>query len=176
MVTRTKKIFVGGLSANTVVEDVKQYFEQFGKVSSCLSERCILWILPFFPFLFKVFWKNRSAVRPALKGEPHFLLCSLIFFEAYLSLFCGSYCLLHLNVYSIIQHCQHCSGLKKKIKTTTTKITGSWICVCSGGTRPLPERLHSCLLHNVSLLWALIPAAEGGTEVCERACKVVKCL
>ncbi|VFV38917.1 rna-binding protein musashi homolog 2 isoform b [Lynx pardinus] len=33
MVTRTKKIFVGGLSANTVVEDVKQYFEQFGKVS-----------------------------------------------------------------------------------------------------------------------------------------------
>lgn len=32
MVTRTKKIFVGGLSANTVVEDVKQYFEQFGKV------------------------------------------------------------------------------------------------------------------------------------------------
>ncbi|ELK34116.1 RNA-binding protein Musashi like protein 2 [Myotis davidii] len=34
MVTRTKKIFVGGLSANTVVEDVKQYFEQFGKVGS----------------------------------------------------------------------------------------------------------------------------------------------
>lgn len=34
MVTRTKKIFVGGLSANTVVEDVKQYFEQFGKVRS----------------------------------------------------------------------------------------------------------------------------------------------
>lgn len=32
MVTRTKKIFVGGLSASTVVEDVKQYFEQFGKV------------------------------------------------------------------------------------------------------------------------------------------------
>ncbi|XP_028355671.1 RNA-binding protein Musashi homolog 2 [Physeter macrocephalus] len=32
MVTRTKKIFVGGLSANTVVEDVKQYFEQFGKM------------------------------------------------------------------------------------------------------------------------------------------------
>ncbi|KAK3531004.1 hypothetical protein QTP70_007897 [Hemibagrus guttatus] len=34
MVTRTKKIFVGGLSANTVVEDVKQYFEQFGKFGS----------------------------------------------------------------------------------------------------------------------------------------------
>uniref|UniRef100_UPI0037E7038A RNA-binding protein Musashi homolog 2-like n=1 Tax=Semicossyphus pulcher TaxID=241346 RepID=UPI0037E7038A len=29
---RTKKIFVGGLSANTVMEDVKLYFEQFGKV------------------------------------------------------------------------------------------------------------------------------------------------
>lgn len=36
MVTRTKKIFVGGLSANTVVEDVKQYFEQFGKVRGVL--------------------------------------------------------------------------------------------------------------------------------------------
>ncbi|KAB1255515.1 RNA-binding protein Musashi-like protein 1 [Camelus dromedarius] len=33
MVTRTKKIFVGGLSVNTTVEDVKQYFEQFGKVA-----------------------------------------------------------------------------------------------------------------------------------------------
>lgn len=37
MVTRTKKIFVGGLSANTVVEDVKQYFEQFGKVRLVFS-------------------------------------------------------------------------------------------------------------------------------------------
>ncbi|KAM4546099.1 RNA-binding protein Musashi homolog 2b isoform 8-T9 [Odontesthes bonariensis] len=36
MVTRTKKIFVGGLSANTVVEDVKQYFEQFGKVDDAM--------------------------------------------------------------------------------------------------------------------------------------------
>lgn len=41
MVTRTKKIFVGGLSVNTTVEDVKQYFEQFGKVGQnwgCLLE------------------------------------------------------------------------------------------------------------------------------------------
>ena len=32
MVTKTKKIFVGGLSATATVEDVKGYFEQFGKV------------------------------------------------------------------------------------------------------------------------------------------------
>ena len=42
MVTRTKKIFVGGLSANTVVEDVKQYFEQFGKVRPFLFFFCFL--------------------------------------------------------------------------------------------------------------------------------------
>lgn len=36
MVTRTKKIFVGGLSVNTTVEDVKHYFEQFGKVGLSL--------------------------------------------------------------------------------------------------------------------------------------------
>lgn len=33
LVTRTKKIFVGGLSVNTTIDDVKQYFDQFGKVS-----------------------------------------------------------------------------------------------------------------------------------------------
>lgn len=33
MVTRTKKIFVGGLSAPSTLEDVKNYFEQFGRVS-----------------------------------------------------------------------------------------------------------------------------------------------
>lgn len=36
MVTRTKKIFVGGLSAPTTLEDVKSYFEQFGPVSTSL--------------------------------------------------------------------------------------------------------------------------------------------
>ena len=34
MVTRTKKIFVGGLSAPSTLEDVKNYFEQFGKVTT----------------------------------------------------------------------------------------------------------------------------------------------
>lgn len=34
MVTKTKKIFVGGLSAQTTVEDVKKYFATFGKVST----------------------------------------------------------------------------------------------------------------------------------------------
>lgn len=33
MITKTKKIFIGGLSATSTVEDMKQYFEQFGKVS-----------------------------------------------------------------------------------------------------------------------------------------------
>lgn len=44
MVTRTKKIFVGGLSVNTTVEDVKQYFEQFGKVrlSSGVGSKLLL--------------------------------------------------------------------------------------------------------------------------------------
>lgn len=39
MVTRTKKIFVGGLSAPTTLEDVKSYFEQFGPVSFMLALR-----------------------------------------------------------------------------------------------------------------------------------------
>jgi len=33
LVTRTKKMFVGGLSASTTAADVKAYFEQFGPVS-----------------------------------------------------------------------------------------------------------------------------------------------
>ncbi|KAL1779605.1 RNA-binding Musashi-like 2 isoform X1 [Sigmodon hispidus] len=64
MVTRTKKIFVGGLSANTVVEDVKQYFEQFGKVD----------LLELGPFNFPVgiYMKLQALQRksPALVGMP----------------------------------------------------------------------------------------------------------
>ena len=32
-VTRTKKIFVGGVSATTTESDIRQFFENFGKVS-----------------------------------------------------------------------------------------------------------------------------------------------
>ncbi len=32
MITKTKKIFIGGLSATSTVDDMKAYFEQFGKV------------------------------------------------------------------------------------------------------------------------------------------------
>jgi len=36
MVTRTKKIFVGGLSASTVQADLASYFSTFGKVEEAM--------------------------------------------------------------------------------------------------------------------------------------------
>ena len=38
LVMRTRKIFVGGLSATTSIEDIKNYFEQFSKVSVDISD------------------------------------------------------------------------------------------------------------------------------------------
>uniref|UniRef100_A0A1I7X7A7 RRM domain-containing protein n=1 Tax=Heterorhabditis bacteriophora TaxID=37862 RepID=A0A1I7X7A7_HETBA len=32
MVTKTKKVFIGGLSASSTLEDMKTYFEQYGKL------------------------------------------------------------------------------------------------------------------------------------------------
>jgi len=32
MITKTKKVFIGGLSLSTSIEDVKDYFSQYGKV------------------------------------------------------------------------------------------------------------------------------------------------
>ena len=48
MVTRTKKIFVGGLSAPSTVDDVKGYFEQFGRV----TENILFFLYFLFIFLF----------------------------------------------------------------------------------------------------------------------------
>ncbi|KAI2796732.1 Chromatin assembly complex, subunit 3, partial [Blomia tropicalis] len=36
LVTRTKKVFVGGLSAPTTIEDVKNYFQQFGRIEDAM--------------------------------------------------------------------------------------------------------------------------------------------
>ncbi|XP_078741229.1 RNA-binding protein Musashi homolog 2-like [Lampetra fluviatilis] len=36
LVTRTRKVFVGGLSASTAVDDVRHYFLQFGKVEDAM--------------------------------------------------------------------------------------------------------------------------------------------
>jgi len=47
MVTKTKKIFVGGLSAQTTVEDVKMYFTKFGKVRTCPVEQLLLYFTKF---------------------------------------------------------------------------------------------------------------------------------
>ncbi|KAI7688128.1 RNA-binding protein Musashi -like protein Rbp6, partial [Sarcoptes scabiei] len=36
LVTRTKKVFVGGLSAPTTIDDVKNYFQQFGRIEDAM--------------------------------------------------------------------------------------------------------------------------------------------
>ena len=51
MVTRTKKIFVGGLSAPSTIDDVKGYFEQFGRVSRFFPPQPLLQFPQGFPVL-----------------------------------------------------------------------------------------------------------------------------
>ena len=42
MVTRTKKIFVGGVSASTSEEDLTNYFKKFGIVSTRYKEKATI--------------------------------------------------------------------------------------------------------------------------------------
>ena len=50
-VMRTKKIFVGGLSATTSLEDIKAYFEQFSKVLKEIHFCILLCMIYFLPSL-----------------------------------------------------------------------------------------------------------------------------
>ena len=47
MVTRTKKIFVGGVSASTTEDDLTNYFKKFGTVSTRYKEKATI-----------LFWKQ----------------------------------------------------------------------------------------------------------------------
>ena len=79
MVTRTKKIFVGGLSAPTTLEDVKNYFEQFGWVrlstvqpyNTAGVEDSILFLTFSFSIIVKLrrgSGKDRQGMAPKAKG------------------------------------------------------------------------------------------------------------
>lgn len=59
MVTRTKKIFVGGLSAPTTLEDVKSYFEQFGPVSTRVQ---VFFLLIIFPYVNRIIHARLLAI------------------------------------------------------------------------------------------------------------------
>lgn len=53
MIIKTKKVFIGGLSATSTLEDMKSYFEQYGKVFfffeidfcafSCIRVNGLIW-------------------------------------------------------------------------------------------------------------------------------------
>ncbi|KRY78602.1 RNA-binding protein Musashi -like protein Rbp6 [Trichinella pseudospiralis] len=64
MVTRTKKIFVGGLSASTTLEDMKNYFTQYGRVLALLLLIMKMWLKKLSKFIFM-----RSMVE-CKKAQP----------------------------------------------------------------------------------------------------------
>lgn len=76
MVTRTKKIFVGGLSAPTTIEDVRTYFEQFGPVSYMLRFSVqLLKLLRTLNFIITRLW------RCQFREKTNFLLLLYTFFQ-----------------------------------------------------------------------------------------------
>jgi RNA recognition motif-containing protein len=71
MVTRTKKIFVGGLSAPTTLEDVKSYFEQFGTVSKKKKFFCAFKSMQNLIFEFKFKHKISSSTTQIITHDYH---------------------------------------------------------------------------------------------------------
>ncbi|XP_072315843.1 RNA-binding protein Musashi homolog 1-like [Eucyclogobius newberryi] len=57
LVTRTKKVFVGGLSVSTSIEDVRHYFGQFGKVQDAML------------MFDKTTNRHRGETKPGLKQD-----------------------------------------------------------------------------------------------------------
>lgn len=75
MVTRTKKIFVGGLSAPTTLEDVKNYFEQFGPVSHAnfifyllRADEKKMYVITLFSYKSARKWRSKLSRRPRYKA------------------------------------------------------------------------------------------------------------
>ncbi|KAK5910040.1 hypothetical protein CesoFtcFv8_003914 [Champsocephalus esox] len=86
LVTRTKKIFVGGLSVNTTIEDVKQYFDQFweGKLplgvhtrtlTLCYYDKLFSGLYPdsvcsLFHHIFTCRYSSRYQLSPLIESPP----------------------------------------------------------------------------------------------------------
>ena len=71
MVVKTKKIFIGGLSSNSTLEDMKNYFQQYGKIEDAMlmydkatqRHRGEVWVISEISFsLYKLFLTNRMRL------------------------------------------------------------------------------------------------------------------